>query len=86
MKTSIIISGQIGGNFTLKAAVGGAGLIEVKNRMFNSFELVYETKKAAKKALREGYKHIRYTEDNPGRLTYNKFGQLYYDASKAELA
>lgn len=90
MKTSIIISGQISGNFTLKNALDSRELLEEKSLMFNNFELVYATKKAAKKALWEAFKYLRSTLDEPrvgsmSGLRYSKFGSLYYDASKAEL-
>jgi len=90
MKTSIIISGQIGGNYLLKNALNSDDLLDTKNLMFNNFELVYMSKSSAKKALWEGFKYLKTTLDNPmiGCITglrYDKYGALYYDASQAKI-
>lgn len=85
MKCSIIITGQISGNFTLKRAIGG--YFEEKRTMFNGFELFFKTKKEAKKELWEAYKFLRSdkTDAQNSRLSYSKYGTLSYDASTAKI-
>ena len=57
MKTSIVISGQIHGNFTLRNALVRNSM-EEKRTMFNGFELVFETKKEAVQAIRQAYNDL----------------------------
>lgn len=87
MKTSIYISGQISGNFTLRNAIITAECEEKKE--FNNMRLIFPTKKAARKALWDAYKSLRsnYPEMVGGLtgLRYSKLGGLYWDASKAEI-
>jgi hypothetical protein len=88
MKTSILISGQISGNFTLanKISVVGNDIMELKNGMFNSKIIVFETKRAAEKALWEAYKSLRQDKEDAqaSRLRYSK-GYISYDASTAKI-
>ena len=85
MRTSIFISGQINGNYTLKGAI--CGFEEEKRTMFNGFELKFKTKKEAKKSLWEAFKYLRQDKQdaNASMLSYSKYGVLSYDASKAKI-
>lgn len=87
MKTEIIISGQINGNFKLASSLSGYGLVERKNGMFNSIIMIYSAKKYAVKSLSGAYQSlIRDEPDQKGKLSgirYNRGHVLYYDASKA---
>jgi hypothetical protein len=87
MKVQIAITGQINGNFTLLSKLNNGNL---KNGMFNSKIISFDTKKEAKKAIKEAYKSL--CSDEPGMK--GNFGgirksqdntSLYYDASKAEI-
>lgn len=86
MKTSIYISGQIGGNHTLRNVIGGHPL-DIKKRMFYAIEVVFKTKREAVKALSEGYQSLRSNPDTNGwpLLRYVRGNFIAYDASKAEL-
>ena len=85
MRTTITVTGQINGNFTLRNAIARTGWPEIKDGMFNSFHLTFETKKEAEKALWEAYKILRQDKQDAqaSRLSYSKKSALYYDASKA---
>lgn len=87
MKTSIVISGQISGNHTLLNAIV-THECERKDLMFNNYRLTFATKKAARKALWDGFNYLKRTLDEPNvgsiaGLNYSKFGQLTWDASRA---
>lgn len=88
MRTSIYISGQINGNFKLRNAIITAEC-EEKKGMFNAIELVFATKKTAKKALSAAYKSL--IKDEPemkgrfGGIRYAPGNTLYYDASQAKI-
>lgn len=89
MKTSIFISGQISGNFTLRNAISNAvkGVnCEEKKGMFNSITLTFPTKRAAKKAMWEAYTRLRQDKQDAqaSRLRYSK-GHISYDASTAKI-
>lgn len=88
MKTSIVISGQINGNHRLRNAIL-THEAEERKTMFNGYEITFPTKKAAKSALWSAFKYMKADEpgitNRLGGLRYNKFGSLYYDASKAEI-
>lgn len=86
MTTKIIISGQIGGNFTLAGAIRTYESETIEG-MFNSKIIIFPTKKAAKKALWEAFKYLRADKEDAkaSRLQYSKFGTLRYDASVAEI-
>ena len=86
MTTSIIISGQISGNHTLASAIATYES-EVRDGMFYSKIVTFPTKKAAKKALWEAFKHLRQDKEDAqaSRLRYSKSGELYYDASVAKI-
>lgn len=83
MKTSISITGQLNGNFTLLRAIKTYDCIEEETG-FGNFALHFKTKKEAKKALWEGYKYIR-NDYNGTSLRYRNSGELYYDASSAKI-
>lgn len=88
MKTSIIITGQISGNFKLKNACSDLEY-EFCKLPFNGFELRFKTKKLASKALLTAYEWLKneepefYKEDG---ITYKANYCLWYDASKAKIA
>lgn len=88
MKTSIVISGQVSGNHTLRNAIVSDNS-EEKKTMFYGYELVFPTKKAAKKALWKAYRYLCANEPemrgSMAGIRYSKSGALYYDASQAEL-
>lgn len=81
MKTSIYISGQIGGNHTLRNAIGGCQ-VEVKKRMFFATEILFATKKEAVNALAGAYQDLR-KDSNWPVVRYVRGNFLAYDASKA---
>lgn len=87
MKTQIIISGQISGNYTICRALSGTGLLERRNGMFNSIILTYETKQAAVTSLSAGYQSLcREMPDEKGKMSgirYLRGCSLAYDASRA---
>ena len=89
MKSTITITGQISGNFTLRNALVGNSTTEEKT-MFNGFRLHFDTKKAAINAIREAYNSL--CKDEPemkGRLSGISAdkGRTYlrYDASNAKI-
>lgn len=84
MKTEIIITGQISGNFTLRSAIY---YDECTSLPFSGFCLKFKTKKDAKKALWEAFKLLRSDREDAknSRLSYSKNGSLRYDASRATL-
>jgi len=83
MKASIIISGQIHGNFTLKAHLQTIDTIKVINLPFSSFRICFSTVKEAKQALKEAYMDLK---DQCTSVSYNKWSAtLDYDASSAKL-
>ena len=85
MKATVIISGQISGNFTLKHAVQTFDC-EVE-KYFNGFMLHFNTMAEARKAMKQAYKELK--EEEPdfykdgGIQLYNDV--LSYDASTASL-
>lgn len=81
MKASIIISGQINGNFTLKAHCQTIDTVKVVNLPFSSFQICFLTVKEAKQALKEAYKDLKGT---CSWVSYSD-GYLDYDASSAKL-
>jgi len=81
MKASIIISGQISGNFTLKAHLQTIDTIKVINLPFSSFRICFSSVKEAKQALKDAYKDLKGT---CSWVSYSD-GFLDYDASYAKL-
>jgi hypothetical protein len=81
MKASIIISGQIHGNFTLKAHLQTIDTIKVINLPFSSFRICFSTVKEAKQALKEAYKDLK------GTCSWISYSDdlLQYDASSARI-
>lgn len=87
MKTSIIIKGQIGGNFTLSRLCQTHNS-ELKKLPFNNFEIKFKTKKEAVKALSEAYQHLKQENAdkyNSGDWSYQRGEFLQYDASEARI-
>jgi len=85
MKTTIEITGQISGNFTLRNAISRTGWPEIHKGMFNAFRLTFETRKEARKALWEAYKSLREDKQDAraSMLKYTPKYSLSYDASRA---
>lgn len=85
MKTTIQITGQISGNYTLHNAISRTGWPEIKRGMFNSFIITYETRKEARRAMWEAYKSLRADKQDAqaSRLKYSPKHSLSYDASRA---
>lgn len=79
MKTTILISGGISGNYHLRGAIS---FTDERSGMFNSIRLLFATKKEAEKSLWEAYKKMR--SDGETSLSYSK-GFLSYDASSAKV-
>jgi hypothetical protein len=88
MKTEIHITGQISGNSTLRNAITTADCTE-RRGMFNSYILIFASKKAAVKALADGYKSLKREEPEIvgriGGLKYLRGHALTYDASRAAI-
>lgn len=86
MKTTITITGQISGNITLRGAIATFDS-EIKKTMFNGYEITFNTKKEAKKALWEAFKYLRADKQDAqaSMLAYSKSGSLRYDASRASI-
>jgi hypothetical protein len=86
MKTQIHITGQIMGNSRLRSAIITADC-EERRGLFNSYILTFKSKKAAVKALSEGYQYMRREEpginNRIGGITYSRGHALSYDASRA---
>lgn len=90
MKTIIKVTGQIHGNHILVNELSSEGLVNIKEGMFFSKELVYETKKFARKALWKAFCSLRQADKDTNGKTdmttrYAKGHAVYYDASKAEI-
>jgi len=85
MKTSIYINGQPMGNSTLKIAIQ-TNDCEVKKH-FQNYELLFNTKKEAVKALSDGYQYLKSdTEDwENSCASYQRGTVLNYDASYAKI-
>lgn len=86
MKATIVISGQINGNFTLANKLHNYD--EQKRTPFNGFEFIYKTKKEAIADIRAAYNSLVANEPEQrgriGGISANKARtELYYDASKA---
>jgi hypothetical protein len=86
MKTSITITGQINGNSRLVNAISTYES-ETNSIEFNNYQIIFPTKKSAKKALWEAFKYLRSEEPEfaKGGISYSKYGSLRYDASRAEI-
>lgn len=81
MKASIIISGQIHGNFTLKAHLQTIDSVKVVNIPFSGFKIQFDKVSHARQALKEAYKDLKGT---CSQVSYSD-GFLDYDASSAKL-
>ena len=87
MKTSITISGQISGNFTLLNAISTSES-ETKKLQFNNYEIIFQTKKQAVKALSNAFQQLKSDEleyYKEGGINYSRSSFLEYDASTATL-
>jgi len=88
MKAQITITGQIGGNFTLRNAFASNGnYTKITNGMFNSIFIDFDTIGEAKQAMRAAWKEIKNIDDNTSwRDGLSKdLCTLTYDASTARL-
>jgi hypothetical protein len=88
MKTKIIISGQIFGNYTLRRKLNMYE--EEKSGMHNSLILTYRTKAEAHKDLAQCWRKLKeeYAPDKVSGDVYRHHGRVYkvlYDASRAEI-
>jgi len=83
MKTTIEITGQISGNHRLLNALN-TYQAEYKKLPFYGHVLTFPTRKAARKALWDGYQYLRSAEpEYKHGIRYGAKRALYYDASKA---
>ena len=80
MKTTIVITGGISGNFKIKNAIT---CFDIENGSFNSFFCHFETMKEAKKSLKDAFKYMK-KNDLDVELSKDK-KTLYYDASGATI-
>lgn len=82
-QTTIYITGQINGNYTLNGAIEGG---ERDRTQFNGFKIVFPTKKEAVTAIRKAYNYLKSEHGQPSSLRVNTDRtSLNYDASKAEI-
>lgn len=88
MKTEIIITGQISGNFKLRNAIITAECEE--KRVFNNIVLTFKTKESAVNALSEGYQYMcKEMPEEKGKMSgirYTRGCSLSYDASRAVIS
>ena len=77
MKTTILIKGQLNGNFKLRNSIE---CDNVETLPFNNYSLKFNTKKDAKKALRKAYKYMKV---NDYYVELFRGESLFYDASSA---
>ena len=80
MKTTIVITGGISGNFKIKNAIT---CFDITEGSFNSFLCNFETMKEAKEALKDAFKYMKKNDLNV-ELSKDK-KTLYYDASTARI-
>lgn len=89
MKTEIKITGQIGGNYRLYNRILAVGnrIEKQQSGMFNSYAIVFETKRAAKQALWKAFTSLCAEEPGQrnkfGGIRYSSGSSLHYDASQA---
>jgi|688.fasta_scaffold129893_6 hypothetical protein len=84
MKTTIEITGQISGNHRLLNALN-TYQAEYRKLPFYGHVLTFPTRKAARKALWDGYQYLRAAEPEfaKGGMRYSAKTSLSYDASRA---
>ena len=86
MKTEIVITGQISGNSKLRNSIVTADC-EEKRYGSGNYSIQFPTKKAAIKALSEGYQYLcREMPEEKGKMSgirYSRGYSLAYDASRA---
>lgn len=86
MKTEVHITGQISGNTRLRNAIITA-CCEERRGMFYGYILTFRTKKAATKAISDGYKYLcSEMPEEKGKMSgirYSRGYALAYDASRA---
>jgi len=89
MRTEIRITGQINGNHMLANRISAVGnrIEDIRNGMFYSKIIVFETKRAAKKAMWKAFTSLCAEElgqrNKFGGIRYSSGSALYYDASQA---
>jgi hypothetical protein len=84
MKCEILISGQPSGNNILRKHFYGSDY-ELKKTHFNSYLLIFKTKKEAYEALSKCYKALLDNDYGIEELSFRKKESLYYDASSAKI-
>lgn len=85
MKTEIIISGQISGNYRLLNALNDYQA-EYSKIPFYGHKLTFPTRKAARKALWDGYRYLLAQEPEfKHGIGYTAKTALHYDASIAKI-
>ena len=83
MKTSIEITGQINGNHRLLNALNDYSA-ELQKLPYYGYKLTFKTRKAARKAMWEGFRYLVQNEPEfKHGITYCAKHSLSYDASKA---
>lgn len=83
MKVQIKISGQLQGNNRLLAKLNNYG---VKQGMFNSYTIPYDSVKEAQQAIRQANREFKQDSPINSRLSMRKDASaLYYDCSTAEI-
>lgn len=91
MKTEIRITGRISGNHRLANRITAVGnrIESIKDGMFYSKIIVFETKRSAKQALWKAFTSL--CAEEPGQrnklsgIRYSFGNALYYDASQATI-
>lgn len=78
MKTSIVITGQIGSVSTLRNQIETIDS-ETKNLQFNNVQVIFNTKKEAVKALSNAFQSLREDES----VSYLRGASISYDAARA---
>jgi len=92
MKTEIRITGQIFGNGRLARRITAVGnrIESVRNGMFYSHIIIFETKRAAKQALWKAFTSLCAEEpglrNKFGGIRYSPGSTLHYDASQAVIS
>ena len=88
MKTKIVITGQIAGNFKLKTAILSSGLETKVENFFSDFHIFFACKRDAENALRTANKRFKSDDRDfyqEGGIKYFPKSRLFYDASSARI-
>lgn len=92
MVTSILITGQASGNFTLKNAITSGDISYAFLQRFDNFIISFNNKALAKKALSNAKKYLIEQGNKPataktrGDFTYLPGEFINYDSSQAIIA